>query len=101
MKLPLPLRLLILALLFILLSAQAPIAPNAQSSFDPDLEALLLQNGYSANVINVRGTRGLRASQRNYSSSVWSRDLDYAISDQLWRIDANASDAALAQQCDC
>jgi hypothetical protein len=74
------LRMLLLVLLFTFLTAQAPSSSSTRASYDPELEALLLQNGYQANIISIRGTRGLRASQRNYTSSVWSRDLDYAIS---------------------
>lgn len=77
---PQSIRMLLLVAIFCFLTAQAPAAVTTRASYDPELEALLLQNGYYANIINVRGTRGLRASQRNYSSSVWSRDLDYAIS---------------------
>lgn len=54
---------------------------DASAQYDPETEALLLANGYQANVIKVEtGRRGLRASQRSYANSVWSRDLDYAIS---------------------
>jgi hypothetical protein len=54
---------------------------DARSSVDPELEQLLLDNGYYANIIRVAdGRRGLRASQRSYTNSVWTRDLDYAIS---------------------
>ncbi|NNJ09781.1 hypothetical protein EKD04_005530 [Chloroflexales bacterium ZM16-3] len=65
--------------------ALLPVRPrdfqNASSSYDPDTEALLLENGYQANIINVEpGRRGLRASQRSYANSIWTRDLDYAIS---------------------
>jgi hypothetical protein len=68
-------------------TAFAPLAPDAQAGlatalaqFDPALETSLLQNGYQKNIISRHGRRGLRASQRNYSASVWARDLDYAIS---------------------
>lgn len=53
---------------------------NAVARYDPDTEALLLANGYTANIIVVGDRRGLRASQLSYTNSVWTRDLDYAIS---------------------
>jgi hypothetical protein len=77
------------ALLFVLALAWSSVAPvgaqsadlrNATARYAPDVEGLLLQNGYYANIIQVGDRRGLRASQRNYSNSVWTRDLDYAIS---------------------
>jgi hypothetical protein len=69
------------------LTAIAPLAPTVQAvlpvaaaRYAPAIDALLLEHGYRANIIDVAGLRGLRASQRNYSNSVWTRDLDYAIS---------------------
>ncbi len=53
---------------------------NALAQYEPDIAALLLRNGYEANIITVGDRRGLRASQLSYATSVWSRDLDYAIS---------------------
>lgn len=53
---------------------------NGAAHYDPAIESLLLTNGYTKNIITIGKLRGLRASQRNYSASVWSRDLDYAIS---------------------
>lgn len=54
---------------------------NAFSHYAPDIESLLLENGYRKNIIPMRdGARGLRASQKSYTTSIWSRDLDYAIS---------------------
>ncbi|PDW04427.1 hypothetical protein [Candidatus Viridilinea mediisalina] len=68
-------------------TAVAPLAPTlqvgqgeARASYNPAVDRLLLDNGYYANIIPVGSYRGLRASQRNYSNSVWTRDLDYAIS---------------------
>lgn len=52
----------------------------ASSGYAPDLERLLLENGYYANIITIGEQRGLRASQKAYTNSVWTRDLDYAIS---------------------
>lgn len=52
----------------------------ASARYAPDLEPLLLANGYRANIIQVGAARSLRASQLNYSNSTWTRDLDYAIS---------------------
>ncbi len=53
---------------------------NAAARYDPEIEALLLANGYQANIISIGGLRALRASQRSYTNSTWTRDLDYAIS---------------------
>lgn len=52
---------------------------NASSFYAPDLDSTLLFNGYDANIIAMRGLRGLRASQGSYTASVWARDLDYAM----------------------
>ncbi len=52
---------------------------NASSFYAPDLDSTLLFNGYEANIIAMRGLRGLRASQGSYTASVWARDLDYAM----------------------
>lgn len=53
----------------------------ANSRFDLQTEQLLLTNGYLANILTtVDGRRVLRASQRNYTTTTWARDLDYAIS---------------------
>lgn len=62
------------------LTVEARDFGNATARYAPDIEALLLANGYAANIIDVGGLRGLRASQRSYTNSVWTRDLDYAIS---------------------
>ena len=62
------------------LTVSAPLRRTALSAYDPDLEALLLANGYEANIVRLRGLRGLRASQQAYRTSIWARDLDYAIS---------------------
>lgn len=70
---------LVLALLPLLI-VPAPALVNARAHYDPAMDALLLANGYTANVIDSHGMRALRASQRSYANSVWSRDLDYAIS---------------------
>ncbi|HEX6289002.1 MAG TPA: hypothetical protein VFZ66_07415 [Herpetosiphonaceae bacterium] len=52
----------------------------ANSRFDLQTEELLLTNGYAANIIATSdGRRVLRASQRNYTTTTWARDLDYAI----------------------
>ncbi len=53
---------------------------NAAARYAPDIEGLLLQNGYEANIMQFGNRRGLRASQVNYAQSTWIRDLDYAIS---------------------
>lgn len=47
--------------------------------FDPELESLLLEHGYTRNIMQAGGAQVLRASQRNYTTATWSRDLDYAI----------------------
>ncbi len=62
------------------LTIQARDFGNATARYDPDIDALLLANGYEANIISVGDRRGLRASQRSYTTSTWTRDLDYAIS---------------------
>jgi len=69
----------VLALLPLLI-VPAPALVNARARYDPAMDALLLANGYTANIVDVHGIRALRASQRSYANSVWSRDLDYAIS---------------------
>ncbi len=54
---------------------------NAISRYDASIEDNLLANGYVANIITAPdGRRVLRASQRNYTTTTWVRDLDYAIS---------------------
>ncbi len=54
---------------------------TAATRFDLATEETLLANGYAANVITAPdGRRVLRASQRNYTTTTWARDLDYAIS---------------------
>jgi hypothetical protein len=55
-------------------------ADRATACYAPDLQATLLKNGYDKNIVAIRGRRGLRASQRSYTGSVWIRDLDYAVS---------------------
>ena len=50
------------------------------AAFDPATAALLLENGYYRNIVEDGGRRVLRASQRNYTNTTWSRDLDYAMS---------------------
>lgn len=62
-----------------ILTIEARDFGNATSRFDPDIETLLLENGYAANIITIGDRRGLRASQRSYANSTWTRDLDYAI----------------------
>jgi hypothetical protein len=53
----------------------------ASSRFDLQTEELLIANGYAANILTTPdGRRVLRASQRNYTTTTWARDLDYAIS---------------------
>ena len=47
---------------------------DATSQYAPDIEAAVLANGYAANVVSIDGRRGLRASQRSYSASIWARD---------------------------
>ncbi len=68
----------------LLLSPAAPHhaaadAPRSRAAFDPQLDAALFDNGYSRNVLETGGRRVLRASQRNYTNTTWSRDLDYAM----------------------
>ena len=58
----------------------APEEGRSQAVFDPQLEAILLENGYSRNIVDSGGRRVLRASQRIYTTTTWARDLDYAIS---------------------
>jgi hypothetical protein len=53
---------------------------QAGACYAPDLEATLLRNGYENNIVVIRGRRGVRASQRSYATSVWVRDIDYAVS---------------------
>lgn len=57
----------------------APTTERALARFDPHLDALLLEHGYTRNIIGVGGLQVLRASQRNYTDATWSRDLDYAL----------------------
>lgn len=52
---------------------------RSQATFDPALDALLFENGYTRNILDIGGRRVLRASQRNYTNTTWSRDLDYAM----------------------
>lgn len=53
----------------------------AATRFDLATEETLLANGYAANILTAPdGRRVLRASQRNYTTTTWVRDLDYAIS---------------------
>jgi hypothetical protein len=70
---------LLVLLALSLSSAQSSTANRAISRYNPDVETLLLDHGYEQNIITLRGLRGLRASQRSYATSVWTRDLDYAI----------------------
>jgi len=86
----------VLSLLIVLLiitvaspAAQAgPKIPTAISRYDALTEQLLLTNGYLANiVITPDGRRVLRASQRNYSTTTWVRDLDYALSGYSYVLD--------------
>ncbi len=78
---PLVCLVLLLALVAPLFGSQRAGADESRSvaSFDPELETLLLENGYSLNIIGGGGRRVLRASQRNYTHTTWSRDLDYAM----------------------
>ena len=60
----------------------------ASSRFDSLTEELLFANGYLANIVTTPdGRRVLRASQRNYTTTTWVRDLDYALSGYVFRID--------------
>jgi hypothetical protein len=53
----------------------------ANSRFDLQTEQMLLDSGYTANIlVTADGRRVLRASQRNYTTTTWARDLDYALS---------------------
>lgn len=77
----------VLALLAALLLAAVATSGQAQprvvlasSNFEPTTEQQLFANGYAANVVfTPDGRRVLRASQRNYSTTTWIRDLDYSI----------------------
>lgn len=80
-------RILILLALLIITATAVPASQagtrvrNAESRFDLLTEQLLFLNGYVANILTAPdGRRVLRASQRNYSTTTWARDLDYAIS---------------------
>jgi hypothetical protein len=53
---------------------------RSRTTFEPGLDATLFDNGYTSNIIDAGGRRVLRASQRNYTNTTWSRDLDYAMS---------------------
>lgn len=58
------------------------------SRFDALTEELLFANGYLANIVTTPdGRRVLRASQRNYTTTTWVRDLDYALSGYIYLID--------------
>ncbi|MEI6532898.1 MAG: hypothetical protein WCO06_03595 [Candidatus Roizmanbacteria bacterium] len=53
------------------------------STYNPSLENKILQAGFFANRITIKGKSGkeiqaLRASQTNYKDQTWSRDLEYA-----------------------
>jgi hypothetical protein len=61
-------------------STEQLAADRAGACYAPDLETMLLKNGYESNIVVVRGRRGVRASQRSYTASVWVRDMDYAVS---------------------
>lgn len=54
---------------------------NAISQYNQQMDQLLLDNGYTKNIITLFGKSGLRASQVGPANqSVWVRDLDYAMS---------------------
>lgn len=72
---------------FLSISASSAIAATVTSSYDPNLESSLLQNGYNRNIINVNNKKALTASQKNYPKQTWSRDLDYAISGYSYVLD--------------
>jgi hypothetical protein len=57
----------------------APTTARSTVAVDADVEALVFENGYSANIIGNGTARVLRSSQRNYTNTGWVRDLDYAI----------------------
>ena len=76
--------LVVALLLAYLVPSARPWRASAEEShsiaaYDADLEALLLENGYNQNIIAGGERRVLRASQRNYTNTTWSRDLDYAM----------------------
>ncbi len=60
-------------------SKAAPTAARSQVAVDADVEALVFENGYTANIIGNGSSRVLRSSQKNYTNTGWVRDLDYAI----------------------
>ncbi|MEM8534234.1 MAG: hypothetical protein AAGF95_25530 [Chloroflexota bacterium] len=74
------LHLLLLLSVMPFLMNPIPGTENATTRYEQNVSDLLLEHGYAANIIAVQGTRGLRASQRSYTNSLWTRDLDYAIS---------------------
>lgn len=53
--------------------------PNARSRFYPDMEALLLEQGYKKNITTDGGFYSLKPSQTGVPHDTWARDLDYAI----------------------
>lgn len=53
---------------------------NATAQYDRTFENLLLENGYTANIIDIRGRQGLGASRTDPIDAIWARDLDYATS---------------------
>lgn len=75
---PVTLSLVLLAMISFV--AAQSLTVQTISRYAPEVETLLLENGYEKNIIEMRGVQGLRASQRSYTASIWSRDLDYAIS---------------------
>ena len=87
-----PVSLLALCMVLVLLPTPAPAQSTTRAQYAPDIDALLLHEGYTANIITIGGLRGLRASQRSYTNSVWSRDMDYAISGYSYVLDDRAMD---------
>jgi serine/threonine protein kinase len=52
---------------------------DAQSQYAPEMEALLLKNGYQQNIVTIGGLRCLCPSQTGKRYDTWVRDLDYAM----------------------
>ncbi len=52
---------------------------RAQSQYAPDMETLLLKNGYQQNIVTIGGLRCLCPSQTGVRYDTWVRDLDYAM----------------------
>lgn len=78
---------IILLVTLSILTTRTPALSITSSRYAPDIDALLLEHGYERNIITIRDKHGLRASQQSYTNSVWTRDLDYAISGYSYVLD--------------